>query len=443
MSTIKQKGYKLINPVNSEAITSVIVPYREKNRPPQLALQEFAKRTITLFLFPNVFCPISELQKTMAYIIKIWRRIINNDIRYQQKQDNLPSFLGVRDTCVKFSAPELLTDADKIPSSNDYDQIVYPYLRVTIDNCQVAAFILMKWCAHTGQNPHRFEWIALDKKRPYTDFRDFNMCSPLYIETLLQNDNIKTVQFGKAGKITTENVNRNTDLYNVPQIRVSQKFGTRLTVYSTRKLQRLQEARKTGEFERIRRYTGKSKAIDAIRYRRAQEVEKYTATYQMGLFNWRKYGGDTNWYRARREHVVTRVDYFSAEECDKAIAKIEAPELLKENFPNLSGVVLDDFKKLEDVALSALKIARNAEEDMQMLREEIEKNNVRIKDYKYFRSKKGVKNHITNYFSMAFPKIDRVKDFDIEDSTLRDAIDIIANFFEIDVDYRKNEIHLK
>lgn len=108
MPIVKQKNIKAVTTNNARAITSIIVPLREKNRPPQQSVQNFRNRTITMFLYPNVFCPISELPKTMHHIIQIWRNILNCNIRYQQKQDNLPSYLGVRDTCVKFSSPDII-----------------------------------------------------------------------------------------------------------------------------------------------------------------------------------------------------------------------------------------------------------------------------------------------------------------------------------------------
>ena len=92
MATIKNKGKKAKLTPPARAIHSIIVPLRKKNRAPSIAEQDFANRTITLNLFPNVYCSISELQSTAKGILDLFRNITNNDIRYQQRSNALPSF---------------------------------------------------------------------------------------------------------------------------------------------------------------------------------------------------------------------------------------------------------------------------------------------------------------------------------------------------------------
>lgn len=440
MAIVKHKHYKAVTTDNARAITSVIVPLREKNRAPQLALQEFRKRTINIFLYPGVFCPISELPKTMAYIVNIWRKILNNDIRYQQKQDNLPSFLGVRDTCVKFSTPELLTDADRIAYSEDFDQIVYPYLRVTIDNAQVGAFIIMKWCAHTGQTPHRFEYIRTDKKRKTPDFEDFFKCSPLYIEQLLQDKAIDTITFGGASKITTEYVNRNTDLYNVPGIRVSQKFGTNLTIYSTRKLQRIREEQAKGTLERIRR--GKvDKAIDAIEWKKLVARRKYSAINNAQLFDSYKYKcySINNFYSARRENLILRPACWDAEQTDKELAQMYARELL-EQIPGAEQII-NEFEILRGIARASMEKRKEAEERVREVERRLAIGKLQAEHNIKFNTQKGLRNYVCKMFTM--PEERDTKDTTIDSIAVVEAVKILTKYFNVEVDHKSNKILLK
>lgn len=440
MAIVKHKHYKAVTTNNARAITSVIVPLREKNRAPQLALQEFRKRTITIYLYPGVFCPISELPKTMAHIVNIWRKILNNDIRYQQKQNNLPSFLGVRDTCVKFSAPELLTDADRIAYSEDYDQIVYPYLRVTIDNAQVGAFIIMKWCAHTGQTPHRFEYIRTDKKHKTPDFEDFFKCSPLYIEQLLLDEAIDTITLGGACKITTEYVNRNTDLYNVPGIRVSQKFGTNLTIYSSRKLQRIREEQAKGTLERIRR--GKvDKAIEAIEWKKLVARRKYSAINNAQLFDTYKYKcySVNNFYSARRENSILRPACWDAEQTDIELAKLHAPQLL-EKLPGAEQII-DEFEILRGVARASLEKRKEAEERVREVEERLEIGKLQAKHNKKFNTQKGLRNYVCKMF--AIPEERDLFDTNIDSVAVVEAVKTLTKYFDVEVDHKCNKITLK
>lgn len=440
MAIVKQNHYRVVTTDNARAITSVIVPLREKNRAPQLALQEFRKRTITIYLYPGVFCPISELPKTMAHIVNIWRKILNNDIRYQQKQDNLPSFLGVRDTCVKFSAPELLTDADRIAYTDDYDQRVYPYLRVTIDNIQVGALIIMKWCAHTGQTPHRFEYIRTDKKRKTPDFEDFYKCTPLYIEQLLQDKSIETITFGGSSKITTEYVNRNTDLYNVPGIRVSQKFGTNLTIYSTRKLQRIREEQAKGTLERLRR--GKvDRAIDAMEWKKIVARRKYSAINNAQLFDTYKYKGFScsSFYTARRENLLLRPACWDAEQTDKEIARMHAPELL-EKIPGAEQI-LNEFEILQGVARASLEKRKEAEERVREVERRLEIGKLQAKHNMKFNTQKGLRNYVCMQFTMPEER-DKV-DTTIDSVAVVEAVKTLTKYFDVEVDCKSNKILLK
>ena len=58
MATIKNKGAKAKLTSPAQTIHSIIVPLRKKNSPPTIALQDFQNRTITVNLFPNVYCSV-------------------------------------------------------------------------------------------------------------------------------------------------------------------------------------------------------------------------------------------------------------------------------------------------------------------------------------------------------------------------------------------------
>lgn len=439
MAIVKHKHYKALTTNNARAITSIIVPLREKNRNPQLALQEFRNRTITIYLYPNIFCPISELPKTMQHIIKIWRKILNEDIRYQQKQDNLPSFLGVRDTCVKFSTPELITDADRIPYTDEYDQRVWPYLRVTIDNVQVAAFIAMKWCAHTGQTPHQFQYIKTQNKKNTAHAIELYKCTPLYFEELMKDRAINTICFGGAVKITTEYVNRNTDLYNIPMVRVSQKFGTKLSIYSSRKLERIREEQANGTLERIRR--GKTdKAIHALEWKKITARRKYHAIHSAQLFDTYKYHTfERTYYSARRVNVISRPAMWDAEDTDKELAKLYAPQLI-EKLPNASDI-LDEFDMLRGVAVTANEKRKEAEEHAKELQQRIDTLKLQDQHILEFNTQKGLRNYVCTMFRM--PEQRQKELTNIDAVAVNEAVKTLTKYFDVEVDSRTNKIVLK
>lgn len=442
MAIIKKKGYRVAQANPARAITSVIVPFREKNRDPQKAIQEFANRTITLYLFAGIYCTISELQKTMHHIVKIWRRILNNDIRYQQKMDNLPSFLGVRDTCVRFSSPDILGANDTDPDTLELDEKVYPYLRVTIDNLQVATFILMKWCYHIGLRPHNVSWVSKNKRGKDTDFIDFYKCTPLFIEHLLQsNEDIRVVNFGEAGYITREFVDRNRELYNIPTIRVSQKFGTSLSVYSTRKLQRLRDEQMAGTLERIRR-GDRSKAVHRMEWNRLDARRRYACVNESDVAPWYYSEQFHQSYYRQRDKAVKRCAKYDAKRTDEELAKVHAPHLV-EKLPD-AGDILDTIETLKEIAQNANEERKRAEQEYTELVERLEAGGLRTSESVAidFETHRKARNFITQEFSVAHIERDKgesVIDFEALDS----AIKLLRTYYDIEVDKSHNTIKLK
>lgn len=427
---------------HARAITSIIVPLREKNRDPQLSIQEFANRTITLYLFAGVYCTISELQKTMHHIVKIWRRILNNDIRYQQKMDNLPSFLGVRDTCVRFSSPDILGANDTDPNTFELDEKVYPYLRITIDNLQVATFILMKWCYHIGLRPHNVSWVSKNKRCKEADFIDFYKCTPLFIEHLLNtNEAIRVVNFGEAGYISREFVDRNHELYNIPTIRVSQKFGTSLSVYSTRKLQRLRDEQIAGTLERIRR-GDRSKAVHRMEWNRLDAKRRYACVSESNVSPWYYSEKFFQSYPRQRDVAVKSCAKYDAKKTDEELAKIHAPQLL-EKLPD-AGDILEKIDMLKAMAQNANEERKRAEQDYTELVERLESGGMRTTESVAidFETHRKARNYITQEFSIAHIERDKgesVIDFEALDS----AIKLLRTYYDIEVDKSHNIIKLK
>lgn len=442
MAIIKKKGYRVVQTNHARAITSIIVPLREKNRDPQKAIQEFANRTITLYLFAGVYCTISELQKTMHQIVKIWRRILNNDIRYQQKMDNLPSFLGVRDTCVRFSSPDLLGVNDIDPNSKELDEKVYPYLRVTIDNLQVATFILLKWCYHIGLRPHNVSWIRKNKRQTETEFVDLYKCTPLFIEHLLKsNEDIRIVNFGEAGYITREYVDRNHELYNVPTIRVSQKFGTSLSVYSTRKLQRLRDEQLAGTLERIRR-GDRSKAVHRMEWNRIEAKRRYACVSESNVAPWYYSEQYFQSYYRQRDVAVKRCAKYDAQKTDEALAKVHAPQLV-EKLPDARDI-LDTIKTLKEIAQHANEERKRAEENYTELVERFEAGGLRTKQSITIdrETHRRARNYITQEFAMAHIERDK-EETKINFDELDSAIKLLRTYYDVEVDKSHNIIKLK
>ena len=198
MVTIKNKGIGPKLPSPARAITSIIVPFREKNRPPQLAHQEFANRPITICLYPNYRCSIEELPAVALRLNKIWREITNHDIRYQQKRGNIPSFLGIRDLCVKTSYSGIRLERLTYNDLVNYD--CYPYLRITLDSVRVATFIIRNWSARTAQIAHEYSVCEMVNGVLSSHTFDLYKSNPYYFEQLAKLKNIHSIAFGASAE---------------------------------------------------------------------------------------------------------------------------------------------------------------------------------------------------------------------------------------------------
>ena len=187
----------------------------------------FQKGTIAINLYPRLGCPIYELPLAVKELQKILRAIVNNDMRYQLRLGNLPSFRAVRNICV---------------SSTQFqgETMYYPFMRVFVDNEQIAAFIVMRWCVRTGILPKTYNVVevANNKQTCYEDI--FHKSNPFHIELLLRNKNVKLVKFGCAAELSTSVTDEDykRDIYPIAGVVVSRSFGHRFSVYAMRNVAR-------------------------------------------------------------------------------------------------------------------------------------------------------------------------------------------------------------
>lgn len=449
MATIKNKHSraKLASP--ARAIHSIIVPLRKKNRGATIACQDFQNRTISVNLFPNVRCSISELPATASGILDLWRKITNNDIRYQQRQNALPAFLGCRDICVKCSSAtlsELDVFEGIIP---DFD--CFPYIRLTMDNIQVAVFIIMAWCNRTGQMPLEYNVVYVTNGKLSTTSHYLNKSNPYLFEKLLELKNVHSIKFGAVAEIVCHAVDRETDLYNIPGVRVSQKFGHQLNVYAMRKVVEVREALQRGEIKRMRNLLSEkhNKAVARLEY---NERKAKLRKAGVSLSN---YGGYTYYYHVgtrycRAYNRTTRsIDAVElTHRTNEALAQIHAPEILK---PIVGA---------EPIIAEVLRLKRVAQEEHKrrlLLEHEVEELQQRkeqqpVEPYKFkaisdkgFRNKTQLKDYVLTEASF-------IKDSDKLDKNCRnispqeitDAVaTLIKSASDIQVDHKDGQLIIK
>lgn len=374
MAVIKQryKPKKLNAP--QATITSVIVPMREKNRPPQLSRQEFRNRTLTICLYPNIVCSIWELQKFAGHLSKIWRAITNNDIRYQQKHNQLPAFLGTRDICVQFSASCLRPKDIPYNELCLYDSM--PYLRITIDNAQVATFIISSWCKRTGQMPLKYSVVTNVKGRVEAEEFDMVKSNPYLFTHLLRLKNVEAIQFGAVAELLNYECDRDIDFYNIPGVRCSQKFGTQINGYALKHLRELREWQQQGEIQRARVMRSKLHA-SSIQYLEEKKRKRqyyyapisdsFYGRYKYKLESGTRYGSAFayagklvgNWKDAE----------FMTNKTNELLAKEYAPDVLKEVVTGEE--LIRDHKELEAQLRAENRLRKRIEEELAEAKEEL------------------------------------------------------------------------
>lgn len=446
MATIKNKGAKAKLTSPARAIHSIIVPLRKKNRPPTIALQDFQNRTITANLFPNVYCSISELPKTARGIANIWRQILNSDIRYQQQQNALPAFLGCRDLCCKFSSVAL-TEVDVYGGTlANYD--VYPYLRLSMDSIHVAVFIIMSWCRRTGQLPRTYDVTYVNNGKLYSTTYYIEKSNPYLFEKLLQEKHVKSIKFGAAAEIINAPTDRSEDLYNIPGVRVSQKFGHQINVYAQRKIKEYREALQRGELKRLKvmRNAEHNKAIAKLEY------NQHKARLQRSAMGFSNYGGYSyhtfvGTRYARAYYRTTHVDPLElTQKTNEALAAIHAPELLR---PIVGAeTIIEDIRILEEATRQEQKRRIEVEEELEELKErkkaEFEEAKI-VARQTNFRNKTQVRNYALSEASL-LKDCERLEKNcrNVSSQQLTDAIATIVQASEsIEIDRKDGQLIIK
>lgn len=448
MALIKHKTNKRKSASTAAKIPSIIVPSRNKNRPPQLAWQDFRNRTICVCLYPNIVCRISELPQTCVAILKVWRSILNEDIRYQHRLSNLPSFLGVRNVCVNFSNAQHVNTLDYILDDIDNEDC-YPYLRLFIDNIQVAAFIVQRWCVRTGCAPHTYSIIEhLEGELQSHDVECYK-CNPFLIEHLCTNNAVHSIKFGAAATIYCEYVDPRTDLYNIPYVRCSSKFGKKLNTYAVRNAKRRIAEKRDNQINKARSklkgYVEAAAFLDARKESLYNNVAPVHRSY-LGSYTYGRYKQYNKRYDTARFHAVGMYANWSAEELDDEIAKQVLPEEALQ-VPQADEFV-EAHKELTRIAHAAVQNQKKLELDLECARDA-------LRDYKDIaieypasskrpRNNKQVKEALFSSLSMAVgsPAADKIKPADVEAAQVDNVADILAHFANIEVDYKTRQIKI-
>lgn len=458
MAVIKQryKPKQLNAPQTS--ITSVIVPMREKNRPPQLSRQEFRNRTVTICLYPNIVCSIWELQKFALHLSKIWRAITNNDIRYQQKHNQLPAFLGTRDICVQFSASCLR------PKDVPYNELCLfdslPYLRITIDNVQVATFIVRAWCKRTGQMPLKYSVVTNVKGELVGEEFDMVKSNPFMFHELLKVKNVEAIQFGAVAELLNYECDRDIDFYNIPGVRCSQKFGTQINGYALRHIREHREWLQQGEIQRAKVMRSKAHAASIQYLEEKKRKRQYCYAPISDSFYGRyfyKHESKGNYSSAfahsgRIANAFRDAEYMTMK-TNELLAKEYAPEVLV-NVVEAEELIAD-HRELNAQLRAEYLLRKNIEEELQELREEIEQTpkpepepfrgidpdkpqrSITQVKRKFKGDLLGLANCIKNGSK------ERILAKDITEADIIKASEIINYLTDIEVDKRTGQIKLK
>lgn len=449
MLTLKRKNKPTKTASPAAKIPSIVVPSRRKNRPPQLAVQDFRNRPITISLFPNIRCRISELPKTCGSILKIWRRIINEDIRYQQKLANLPSFLGVRNVCVKFSDVHLTATDYYLNDVADED--CYPYLRITIDNYQVGAFILQKWCARIGQAPHQYQIIERKEKQLVGYNQDIYKCNPLLLESLCEIPTIVRISFGCAAIIECEYTDPKKDLYNIPSVRVSSKFGKYLNTHSVRNHKKRLAEKVENELLKVRNQIKRNLDMEAYIEARKEDIrDRYTALHlsYLGYYTYGTYKSYYSRYDVARRNAIGEYASYSAMRLDQERCKVMLPDdgLKRINAHD----IVHEFRKQQRIAEAAVRQLKAKEEEIELLQAQTAAAPV-VEDYEYLEDARRPRNNkqaarvLWDSLSLAPGSKSRhhVKPADVNAAEVNRVADVLAHFSNIEVDYKTKEIRIK
>lgn len=252
-----------------------------------MASTAFRNRTFYLSLYTNTNCSFSEMFDVARFLANSFRKIIHNDVAYQQKLDNLPSFVGVRHIC--FS-----------PLVNE---VFSPYIVVELDNIQAAVFIARSWCKRTGQTPHNITYLVNKGEEVEAIEIETHKSAPLLVESLLVSNynTIKTLSFGAAARFSFDELPFSVDCYPVQGVRISQSFGCQQNVHTRKRIKELYEAKQAGYLERLRRE--QSKSVAYVEYQRRKKELQMSHIFRSEYGAAKVFGCGTRYERAREKYV--------------------------------------------------------------------------------------------------------------------------------------------
>lgn len=288
MPLFKNKDHSNKKATTDATFSSVIVIDGYTLRPVKKASTAFRNSTIFVSLFTNKNCSFSELFEYASYLSKLWRSIINKDVKYQQQLDNIPSFVGVRHICFR-------------PLCN---KTFEPYLVVELDNIQAAAFVARCWCKRTGQMPREFSIATRSaNNKPVVIVEEYHKSQPLYIELMWERYKCKLekLTFGAAVSIQKTNTAYEAHVIPVQGVRCSQSFGTEKNVYTMRKIQKLYESKAAGTLEALRRKRNRCEA--KLEYERAKKALIYSHIHRSEYGAKEIFGIGSRYARARDKYM--------------------------------------------------------------------------------------------------------------------------------------------
>ena len=408
-------------------------------RKPRIASQSFRFGTIQFTLHPNIVCGLNDLSQVVQLMLSTWRAILNSDVRYQQGCGNLPAFLGVRNICVRFSDVQMLSAA--APSSID-DVRCYPYFRVFIDNAQVAAFIIARWCARTGQLPRDFSVIERSRAGKYSSYVEaMYKSSPYYVEVLLRNRDIEAIKFGAAAEISkvVRDVDYSTDCIALAGVLCSRKFGCTMSVNAMRSVAARRSAQALASFYDVVLGCSEDRSYATNRWRFNRWVWRDYSQLRRSYYGGYLYSGGTrSRYEAARDRLMNNPSLCTRSAAalrNIAAARGHCPDILNDD---VLQDVKDAWQSLYDRAEDQAERLRKCETEIELLKDEL---NRRVEDNiplaprylfrDYWRDKRSARTAIIKMLQFANNATQMVDVEQINPAAVQDAIYAIGSVLHV------------
>ena len=180
--------------------------------PTASAISQAAAKYVYLFrLFTNVKIRKSRMREACEDMVRAFRRIINNKLRYQQLRDNLPAAFGIRFTGFQDLGNGYMT----------------PWLGILCSEPIIIEFIIREWCIVTDQYPTdysahfssaaaaatckandlEYKKSKIARRNRYADFivESYNLSNPYRLQWYLSQQNINAVRFGAVAEVLFAN----------------------------------------------------------------------------------------------------------------------------------------------------------------------------------------------------------------------------------------------